>query len=83
MVDSGNAQQIRQWLASERLEIRDKEDPRAEAHLLVRYPPGPLSRSITFSGSGSGSIEPLRAAPVHINIGAFGRCVRCVAFMPI
>ena len=41
MVDSGHVQQIRQWLASERLEIRDKNDPRAEAHLLVRYPPGP------------------------------------------
>ena len=40
MVDS-HVQQIRQWLASERLEIRDKNDPRAEAHLLVRYPPGP------------------------------------------
>ena len=41
MVDSGHAQKIRQWLASERLEIRDKNDPRAESHLLVRYPPGP------------------------------------------
>ncbi|MEC7112091.1 MAG: DUF2299 family protein [Candidatus Thermoplasmatota archaeon] len=41
MVDSGHVQQIRQWLASERLEIRDKNDPRADAHFLVRYPPGP------------------------------------------
>ena len=39
MVDSGHVQQIRQWLASERLEIRDKNDPRADAHFLVRYPP--------------------------------------------
>ena len=41
MGDSGHVQQIRQWLASERLEIREKNDPRADAHLLVRYPPGP------------------------------------------
>ena len=41
MVDTEHINNIRKWLASERLEIRDKNDPRAEAHFLIKYPPGP------------------------------------------
>ena len=41
MVDKQHINDIRKWLASERLEIRDKNDPRAEAHFLIKYPPGP------------------------------------------
>ena len=32
--------QVRSWLASERIEIREQEDPRALLHLLVKYPQG-------------------------------------------
>ena len=32
--------QVRSWLASERIEIREQEDPRAQLHLLVKYPQG-------------------------------------------
>ncbi|MAH90706.1 MAG: DUF2299 family protein [Candidatus Poseidoniaceae archaeon] len=32
--------QVRSWLASERIEIREQEDPRAHLHLLVKYPQG-------------------------------------------
>jgi len=31
---------VRSWLASERIEIREQEDPRAQLHLLVKYPQG-------------------------------------------
>lgn len=31
--------QIREWLTSEGLEIKIREDPRADFHFLVRYPP--------------------------------------------
>ena len=31
---------VRSWLASERIEIREQEDPRAQMHLLVKYPQG-------------------------------------------
>ena len=40
MVDKEHINNIRKWLASERLEIRDKNDPRAEAHFLIKYPAG-------------------------------------------
>lgn len=30
---------VRAWLAAERLEFKVREDPRADFHLLVRYPP--------------------------------------------
>ena len=30
---------VRKWLSGEGLEIRDREDPRADFHFLVRYPP--------------------------------------------
>lgn len=32
--------QVRSWLASERIEVREQEDPRAQLHLLVKYPQG-------------------------------------------
>ena len=32
--------QVRSWLASERIEIREQEDPRAHLHLLVKYQQG-------------------------------------------
>ena len=32
--------QVRAWLDSERIEIREQEDPRAQLHLLVKYPQG-------------------------------------------
>ncbi|HIC75921.1 MAG TPA: DUF2299 domain-containing protein [Candidatus Poseidoniales archaeon] len=32
---------VRNWLTSEGLEVRDRPDPRARFHLLVRYPPTP------------------------------------------
>ena len=31
---------VRSWLANERIEIREQEDPRAQLHLLVKYPQG-------------------------------------------
>jgi len=31
---------IRSWLDSERIEIREQDDPRAQLHLLVKYPQG-------------------------------------------
>ena len=31
---------VRSWLASERIEIREQDDPRAHMHLLVKYPQG-------------------------------------------
>ena len=31
---------VRSWLASERIEIREQEDPRSQMHLLVKYPQG-------------------------------------------
>ncbi len=31
---------VRSWLASERIEIREQEDKRAQLHLLVKYPQG-------------------------------------------
>ena len=31
---------VRSWLASERIEIREQDDPRAQLHLLVKYPQG-------------------------------------------
>ena len=31
---------VRSWLASERIEIREQDDPRAQMHLLVKYPQG-------------------------------------------
>ena len=31
---------VRSWLASERIEIREQEDERANLHLLVKYPQG-------------------------------------------
>ena len=31
---------VRSWLTSERIEIREQEDPRAQMHLLVKYPQG-------------------------------------------
>ena len=31
---------VRSWLTSERIEIREQEDPRALMHLLVKYPQG-------------------------------------------
>jgi hypothetical protein len=31
---------VRTWLASERIEVREQEDPRAQLHLLVKYPQG-------------------------------------------
>lgn len=31
---------VREWLASERMEIREQSDERAHAHLLVKYPAG-------------------------------------------
>ena len=31
---------VRSWLASESIEIREQEDPRAHLHLLVKYPQG-------------------------------------------
>ena len=31
---------VRSWLASERIEIREQEDHRAQMHLLVKYPQG-------------------------------------------
>ena len=30
---------VRNWMVSEGLEVREREDPRANFHLLVRYPP--------------------------------------------
>ncbi len=32
--------QVRAWLDSERIEIREQEDPRAQLHLLIKYPQG-------------------------------------------
>ena len=31
---------VRSWLDSERIEIREQKDPRAQLHLLVKYPQG-------------------------------------------
>ena len=31
---------VRSWLASERIDIREQDDPRAQMHLLVKYPQG-------------------------------------------
>ena len=31
---------VRSWLDSERIEIREQEDPRAQLHLLAKYPQG-------------------------------------------
>ena len=31
---------VRSWLASERIEVREQEDHRAQMHLLVKYPQG-------------------------------------------
>jgi hypothetical protein len=38
---------LRAWFASERLEVREQQDPRAVVHLAVKYPPGP--RGHTFN----------------------------------
>jgi len=39
---SGDAElNIRQWLKEERLVAKEQKDPRAEMHLLIRYPQGP------------------------------------------
>jgi hypothetical protein len=39
---TGDAQlNIRQWLKQERLVAKEQKDPRAEMHLLIRYPQGP------------------------------------------
>lgn len=38
---------LRRWFAGERLEVREQQDPRADVHLAVKYPPvheGTLSR---------------------------------------
>ena len=32
---------IRRWLEQERLVAKEQKDPRAELHLLIRYPQGP------------------------------------------
>ena len=31
---------VRSWLASERIEVREQDDNRAQMHLLVKYPQG-------------------------------------------
>ena len=38
---------LRRWFASERLEVREQQDPRAEVHLAVKYPPGPRGHTFT------------------------------------
>ncbi|MEC8927323.1 MAG: DUF2299 family protein, partial [Candidatus Thermoplasmatota archaeon] len=32
-------QNVRKWLSGEGLEIKERDDPRADFHFLVRYPP--------------------------------------------
>ena len=32
-------ERVRNWLSGEGLEIKEREDPRADFHFLVRYPP--------------------------------------------
>ena len=32
-------QNVRNWLSGEGLEIKERDDPRADFHFLVRYPP--------------------------------------------
>ncbi len=32
---------VRQWIEQERLVVKEQKDPRAEMHLLIRYPQGP------------------------------------------
>ena len=32
---------IRKWVEQERLVAKEQKDPRAEIHLLIRYPQGP------------------------------------------
>ena len=32
-------ERVRNWLSGEGLEIKNREDPRADFHFLVRYPP--------------------------------------------
>ncbi len=39
MGDKEMESKIREWLTSEGLEIKPREDPRADFHFLVRYPP--------------------------------------------
>ena len=38
---------LREWFASERLEVREQQDPRAVVHLAVKYPPGPRGHTFT------------------------------------
>ena len=41
-MSSGNiVQQVKTWLASERLIVKEQNDERAEAHFLIKYPHGP------------------------------------------
>lgn len=35
------ADTVRKWLNSERLIVKEQEDPRAVAHILIKYPQGP------------------------------------------
>ena len=35
------ADTVRKWLSSERLIVKEQEDPRAVAHILIKYPQGP------------------------------------------
>jgi len=39
MAPENMEERIRDWLTSEGLEVKVREDPRADFHLLVRYPP--------------------------------------------
>ena len=39
MADEKEGEHIRDWLTSEGLEIKPREDPRADFHYMVRYPP--------------------------------------------
>lgn len=38
---------LRRWFAGERLEVREQQDPRADVHLAVKYPPGPRGHTFT------------------------------------
>lgn len=38
---------LREWFATERLEVREQQDPRAVVHLAVKYPPGPRGHTFT------------------------------------
>ena len=41
MSNTDIAQQVEDWLASERLIVKQPDDERAEAHFLIKYPHGP------------------------------------------